>query len=72
MRRRSPGRPTGVRDRQSASYQAALLCATHGLTDREAAERFGIHPVTVHLTRMRHFRNVRAPLRPFPEDELSL
>lgn len=69
--RRRPGRPRGVKDRQSASYLAAQLCATHGVTEREAAEHYGIHPVTVHLTRMRHFRHVRAPLRPFPEDECT-
>lgn len=65
------GRPTGVRDRQSASYRAALLCVEHGVSFREAAERFGVTPVTVHLTVARHFKGVRAPLRPFPEDEVS-
>lgn len=65
------GRRRGVKDRQSASYRAALFHIEHGASFREAAERFGVTPVTVHLTVARHFKGVRAPQRPFPEDECT-
>lgn len=66
-----PGRPARTVNRESRSYRAAQLCAEHGVTERDAAERFGISCVSVHLAKIRHFKGVRGPLRPFPEDELS-